>query len=352
MWDYDEVGTHILIDGQVGGQPRKLITHSGAQRLPLHDGPRQRADRAGASPIWTGQLDQGHRPEDRQAGRLRSQQGHPDLCGRAEPDPGETAPRRCARRRPAATISGRRPTARKTKLLYIPALSNCVTVTHRHQPSTTRQAAGTAAAFKTTERYESDIDRRRSADRRDQEEACTCAIRTISGALATGGGLVFTALLDGTVAAYRRHHPRPAVEDQCRLGLHRAADDLRGRRQAICRDRVGAEPRSRRAGSSITPELQGAAQRDHAVRVRAVRLFCSLPEDGEGSAAVQFALPRETKTRGRRPMRTRHDHLRTPVARRRHAWRHRPALAADVTPRAARSMRQGAAELADEPPHL
>ena len=28
MWDYDEVGTHILIDGNVAGQARKLITHS------------------------------------------------------------------------------------------------------------------------------------------------------------------------------------------------------------------------------------------------------------------------------------------------------------------------------------
>src|SRR3954471_15553837 len=28
-WDYDEAGTHILIDGQVGGETRKLITHSG-----------------------------------------------------------------------------------------------------------------------------------------------------------------------------------------------------------------------------------------------------------------------------------------------------------------------------------
>src|SRR5205085_6417272 len=27
-WDYDEVGTHILIDSEVAGQPRKLITHS------------------------------------------------------------------------------------------------------------------------------------------------------------------------------------------------------------------------------------------------------------------------------------------------------------------------------------
>ena len=28
MWDYDEVGTHIMIDGNVGGQQRKLLTHS------------------------------------------------------------------------------------------------------------------------------------------------------------------------------------------------------------------------------------------------------------------------------------------------------------------------------------
>ena len=28
MLDYDEVGTHIMINGEVGGQQRKLITHS------------------------------------------------------------------------------------------------------------------------------------------------------------------------------------------------------------------------------------------------------------------------------------------------------------------------------------
>src|SRR5437870_13687786 len=27
-WDYDEVGTHILIDGVVNGEPRKVVTHS------------------------------------------------------------------------------------------------------------------------------------------------------------------------------------------------------------------------------------------------------------------------------------------------------------------------------------
>src|SRR3977135_2115434 len=27
MWDYDEAHTHILLDGQISGQPRKLISH-------------------------------------------------------------------------------------------------------------------------------------------------------------------------------------------------------------------------------------------------------------------------------------------------------------------------------------
>src|SRR5205085_3282336 len=27
-WDYDEVGTHILSDGVVNGEPRKVVTHS------------------------------------------------------------------------------------------------------------------------------------------------------------------------------------------------------------------------------------------------------------------------------------------------------------------------------------
>jgi glucose dehydrogenase len=26
MWDYDEEGSHILIDGVVDGQPRKIVT--------------------------------------------------------------------------------------------------------------------------------------------------------------------------------------------------------------------------------------------------------------------------------------------------------------------------------------
>jgi alcohol dehydrogenase (cytochrome c) len=38
MWDYDEAGTHILIDGEVAGQPRKLVTHSGLYTMDRHNG--------------------------------------------------------------------------------------------------------------------------------------------------------------------------------------------------------------------------------------------------------------------------------------------------------------------------
>ena len=64
MWDYDEAGTHILIDGKFAGQNRKLVAHAGAQRLSLRLRPRQRAV-AGQAICRHGHLDQGHRPEDR-----------------------------------------------------------------------------------------------------------------------------------------------------------------------------------------------------------------------------------------------------------------------------------------------
>ena len=110
MWDYDEVGTHILIDGVVAGQPRKLITHSARngflytmERASGADGQRQA--------LYGGQLDQGYRPEDRQAHRLRSQQGYPNLFGPCQPNRSRV-PSEPARATPAATISGRRPIAR------------------------------------------------------------------------------------------------------------------------------------------------------------------------------------------------------------------------------------------------
>jgi len=67
----------------------------------------------------------------------------------------------------------------------------------------------------------------------------------------------------------RRHHTRPIVEDQCRLRLFRAADDVRGQRQAIYRDRLGTEPGSQREARQFAGG-SGAASRTRAACVRVV----------------------------------------------------------------------------------
>ena len=89
MWDYDEAGTHILIDGaRQRAASHKLVTHSARNGF-LYTFERANGQTVLAKPYLDNiTLDQGHRPEDRQAGRLRSEQGHPGLFRPAEPDPG------------------------------------------------------------------------------------------------------------------------------------------------------------------------------------------------------------------------------------------------------------------------
>jgi glucose dehydrogenase len=87
MWDYDEIGTHIMIDGEVAGQPRKLITHS-ARNGHLYTMHRHNGQIIGAKPYtdvnWTRGIDQ-------QARRIRPRQGHPDIRGRRQSRAGRAA---------------------------------------------------------------------------------------------------------------------------------------------------------------------------------------------------------------------------------------------------------------------
>ena len=88
----------------------------------------------------------------------------------------------------------------KTKLLYIPALSNCSTITiDREKHNKERGWNGGLAS--TAERWESDL---KAADPLTGEikKSVHLSYPNFSGTLATGGGLVFLALLDGTVAAF------------------------------------------------------------------------------------------------------------------------------------------------------
>ncbi len=60
-WDYDEIGTHIMFDSEVAGQPRKLLTHS-ARNGHLYTMDRHNGQIIGAKPYtkvnWTSGIDQ------------------------------------------------------------------------------------------------------------------------------------------------------------------------------------------------------------------------------------------------------------------------------------------------------
>ncbi len=255
MWDYDEAGTHILIDG-TGRRAAAQAGHPfGPQRLPLHVRARQRPDPAGKTLSRQDQLDQGHRPEDRQAGRLRSRSrtSRSIRAGRTRRSPNRT-------KKLCPSMAGGNnywPSSYspKTKLLYIPSLSSCNEVTLDPQPVEQGGRLEGRALPSSIERNESDIivadpmtgeikkqaahplsEQQRRADDRGRHRLHRLHRRHLRG--------------------LRRHHARAAVEDQCRHRLQRAADDLRGRRQAICRHPVRLEPASPAAGTTSRPELR------------------------------------------------------------------------------------------------
>ncbi len=198
MWDYDEVGTHILIDGQVGGQARKLITHSARNGF-LYTMERANGAMMLAKPYvevnWTKGIDQKTgKPLDYDPTKeIQTYAGVGNLV------PGEPLKKVCPSQAGGNNYwpSSYSP---KTKFLYIPALSNCVTITIDRDKHNAQR--GWNGGLSTTEdRWESNLT---AVDPLTGEIKKTTHLRypNYSGTLATGGGLVFLALLDGTVAAY------------------------------------------------------------------------------------------------------------------------------------------------------
>jgi alcohol dehydrogenase (cytochrome c) len=198
MWDYDEVGTHILIDGQIGGQSRKLITHSARNGF-LYTMERANGAMVLARPYmevnWTKGIDQ-------KTGKPLDYDPAKDIqtyAGVGNLNPNEPPKRVCP-----SLLGGNNywPSSYspKTKLVYIPALSNCSTITiDREKHNKERGWNGGLAT--TPERWESDL---KAADPLTGEikKSAHLSYPNFSGTLATGGGLVFLALLDGTVAAF------------------------------------------------------------------------------------------------------------------------------------------------------
>jgi alcohol dehydrogenase (cytochrome c) len=197
MWDYDEVGSHILIDGEVAGQSRKLITHSARNGF-LYTMERANGAMTVARPYtdvnWTKGIDQKTgRPLDYDP--AKDVQTYAGVANQTEGQPKKVCP---------SLIGGNNfwPSSfsPRTKLIYIPALSNCSTITIDREKHN-KERGWTGGQAQTAERWESDLV---AADPITGEVRKSTHMRypNFSGALTTAGGLVFTGLVDGTVAAY------------------------------------------------------------------------------------------------------------------------------------------------------
>jgi alcohol dehydrogenase (cytochrome c) len=198
IWDYDEVGTHILIDGTVGGEPRKLMTHSARNGF-LYTMERANGAMVMAKPYtevnWTKGIDQ-------KTGKPLDYDPNKDIqtyAGVGNLVPGEPLKKVCPSQ---AGGNNYWPSSysQKTKMVYIPALTNCVTITI-DRAKHTKELGWNGGLSQTSERWESSIT---VVDPLTGEvkKSVTMKYPNYSGTLATGGGLVFIALLDGTVAAY------------------------------------------------------------------------------------------------------------------------------------------------------
>jgi len=198
MWDYDEAGTHIMIDGNVAGQARKLITHSARNGF-LYTYERSNGQPLLAKPYmeanWTKGIDQ-------KTGKPLDYDPTKDIqtyAGVGNLTPGEPLKKVCPSPSGGNNYwpSSYSP---NTKLLYIPAVTACVSVVIDREKHN-KERGWNGGLSRTDERYESNLT---AIDPTTGEIKKNVHLRypNYSGTLATAGGLVFLGLLDGTVAAF------------------------------------------------------------------------------------------------------------------------------------------------------
>ncbi len=200
MWDYDEVGSHILIDGVIDGQPHKLITHSARNGF-LYTFERASGQTVLAKPYmeeitWTKGIDQKTgMPLDYDPSRdIQVYSGVQNLT-LTDPTKRVCPSHEGGNNYWSASYSQR------TKLLYIPSRPTCVEVTMTPNQLRTPTGAMLGGAVKIVARTESEIV---MADPLTGEvkNRVRAPYPNFSAALTTAGGLVFTGLGDGTFIAY------------------------------------------------------------------------------------------------------------------------------------------------------
>jgi alcohol dehydrogenase (cytochrome c) len=199
MWDYDAAGTHILIDGDVSGQPHKLVTHS------ARNGFLYAFERTNGQPLlakaymeqtWTKGIDQKTgMPLDYDPGK--DIQVYSGVQAQTMTDP----TKKLCPSHEGGNNFWSASYSQKTRLLYIPSRPTCdeVTMTPNQMRSPTGSLLGGGIRF--FARTESEIV---VADpfTGEVKNRVRATYPNFSAALTTAGGLLFTGLGDGTFVAY------------------------------------------------------------------------------------------------------------------------------------------------------
>jgi alcohol dehydrogenase (cytochrome c) len=198
MWDYDEEGSHVLIDAMIGGQKRKIISHAARNGF-LYSFEGTNGQTMLAKPYvpninWTAGIDQKTgKPVDYDPNR------HIQVySGKANYTLEVPTKRMC----PALTGGNNYfpPSySRRTGLLYIPAYTMCNDMTLDQE--SIKKGIYFSRAMKFTERNESDMVMADPLTGEVKKRAHS-TYPNGSGTLTTAGGLVFTAFMDGSLVAY------------------------------------------------------------------------------------------------------------------------------------------------------
>jgi alcohol dehydrogenase (cytochrome c) len=204
MWDFDEAGTHILFEREVNGERRRLITHSARNgfvyTMERHNGQIVMVKPYIDNINWTKGIDP-------KSGKPLDYDPNKDVqsySGLANPTADNPVKKVCPNRTGGNNYwpSAYSP---RTGLLYIPSMTACEDVTNDKALVAREKDKGwlarTGGGYRVLERYESELI---AIDPVTGELKKRVRLRypNYSGALATGGGLVFIALMDGTIAAY------------------------------------------------------------------------------------------------------------------------------------------------------
>jgi alcohol dehydrogenase (cytochrome c) len=199
-FDYDAAGTHVLIDGAIAGQPRKLVTHAGRNGF-LYTLDRGSGRIVLAKPYmdginWTKGIDQNSgKPLDYDPG---SDLQH--YAGIAVPgSSGRSGPARLCPSSYGGANFWPASYSERTRLLYIPVLTGCIELTR--YPTDRSKGNWRGGNAQLIERMEGSLT---IADPLTGEVKAERHMRypLYSGAVSTAGGVVFTALLDGTFLAF------------------------------------------------------------------------------------------------------------------------------------------------------